>query len=332
MDRLHTVLGILVAVALSTTPCFSAQTLAVGEAAIPFTLADGAGVEHSLAEQAGKPVVLLFWGSNNAAMREHSKELLDACEVLLQEYAEHELQIISILALLHDPSDQALPAFTDHVSFPILLDREGDVYAAYGLILLPEVVLLDQGGEVRDVIGYTPKAISKLRGSLDVMLGLRTAAQVDAERHPSRTVVLDEQKKALRHLALGRRFLEKERHDKALEEIMAALAADSLCVEALVVQAQILLDLDQAGEALRALEKALAAKPELREARFLEACALRTLGRVDEAVEILVAFEGRDELKARALTLLGRHYRETGALEEATEAFDQALLILLKNR
>ena len=76
----------------------------------------------------------------------------------------------------------------------------------------------------------------------------------------------------------------------------------------------------------------MAAKPELREARFLEACALRTLGRVDEAVEILVAFEGRDELKARALTLLGRHYRETGALEEATEAFDQALLILLKNR
>lgn len=118
--------------------------IAVGDPAPAFTLDDLDGNSVTLADYAGKSVILNFWATWCAPCRIEMPELQKSFET-------HQDDGLTILALNQEEPDFAVRQFfysEFDLTFTPLLDSEGTVSQIYGAVNLPTTVFINPEGQI----------------------------------------------------------------------------------------------------------------------------------------------------------------------------------------
>jgi len=109
------------------------MAVSAGDLAPPFTLPgihDGARRDHSLAEYAGRPVVLVFYPGDNTPV---CTRQLNAYTADIDRFIDLDAQLLAI-----SPDDlDSHQGFADHqggFAFPLLADVDKDVARSYGVL------------------------------------------------------------------------------------------------------------------------------------------------------------------------------------------------------
>ena len=117
-----------------------------GGPAPDFVLRSTAGKNLRLSEYRSDVVVVAFWANWCAACRDG----LPALERLQQSLAAQGLRVISI-SFDDKAAAAAAAAGSARVSFPVLMDPQGEVGREYDVNDLPFVVLVDRDGRIRQI-------------------------------------------------------------------------------------------------------------------------------------------------------------------------------------
>ena len=123
------------------------KVAAVGEAAPDFVLKDLEGKEYRLSDFRGKGVFLNFWGTYCPPCK---KEM----PYIDHQYDKYKELGVEVIAVNVGETDLAVETFAKRygLSFPIVVDRSGEVQQAYGVIPLPATFLIDADGKIVDYI------------------------------------------------------------------------------------------------------------------------------------------------------------------------------------
>jgi len=112
-------------------------------AAPDFTLPDPGGKKISLKDYRGKVVFLNFW----ATWCEYCREELPAMERLYREFKGKGLEVVAVN--IKDKREDALAFIKKNkLSFPVVMDPEGEIGLLYGAYATPTVYLIDRNGTV----------------------------------------------------------------------------------------------------------------------------------------------------------------------------------------
>lgn len=134
-------------------------------AAFDFTLIDQYGNEHTLSDYKGKVVFINFWATWCPPCREELPDI----EAIYKEYGANSEDVI-IIGLTNPKSDeypdnadiskdQILDFIAEYdLSFPVLFDETGAVFANYFISAFPTTFLIDIDG---NIFGYAPGMMSK---------------------------------------------------------------------------------------------------------------------------------------------------------------------------
>ena len=140
----------------------------VGHIAPDFELATPTGEIIRLSDYRGTPVIVNFWatwcGPCRAEFPEFQEAAVDNADSLV---------IIGVNSTSTDQADK-IPAFLEEfgITFPIVLDEQGDVVDQYRVLGLPTTVFIDSNGVVNEVFtgplnkAYIESKISELQAGI----------------------------------------------------------------------------------------------------------------------------------------------------------------------
>ncbi|MFC4618605.1 peroxiredoxin family protein [Camelliibacillus cellulosilyticus] len=126
--------------------------LAVGNQAPDFTLKNFAGKTVNLSDFRGKNVIINFWASWCPPCRAEIPEL----ESYYQSHKNKAFTILAVDVTSTEATVSGVKSFVqkNHMSYPVVLDAEGDVSSAYGVMSLPTSYFIDSKGIIKyKVIG-----------------------------------------------------------------------------------------------------------------------------------------------------------------------------------
>lgn len=136
----------------------------VPDVSLPALAADAATIR--LADYRGRVVYLDFWSSWCAPCRRSMPQL----DALRQAHPREDFEVIGVNV---DPEAADARRFLDRtpVSYPLARDPAARVAAAFGVEVLPALVVIDRNGVVRrTLVGSTVKAPGVLRSTLQDIL------------------------------------------------------------------------------------------------------------------------------------------------------------------
>ena len=125
----------------------------IGSRAPQFVLEAGDGAVHSLADAAGRPVIVTFWAS-------WCLPCLDELPLLQRAVDEHgdALRVLAI-GFRNLPSDDSDWLDEHGITIPSLQDPDFEVARTYGVRAIPQTFFIDAAGVIRDrVFGITTDA------------------------------------------------------------------------------------------------------------------------------------------------------------------------------
>jgi thiol-disulfide isomerase/thioredoxin len=129
-------------------------------AAPNFTLSATDGTLYTLQDLRGKPVIINLWASWCPPCRAE----MPALERVYQDYQADGLVILAINTTHQDELQTALDfASSLNLTFPILLDQDGEVSSLYQLQAMPTTFFVDRAGIIQDVVVGGPMAEALLR-------------------------------------------------------------------------------------------------------------------------------------------------------------------------
>ena len=132
-----------------------------------FTLATLDGTPVSLAAQRGKVVIVNLWASWCGPCRAE----MPAIQQIYDAQRDQGLTVLAIHSTFQD-SEASARAFAQELglTFPIVLDRDGEVSRRYRLRALPSTFIVDRKGIIRDVIFGGPLSAATLQSKVDALL------------------------------------------------------------------------------------------------------------------------------------------------------------------
>ncbi|MCQ6273833.1 thiol-disulfide oxidoreductase ResA [Bacillus sp. V3B] len=119
------------------------QKVKIGETAPDFELVDLEGEKHRLSEYEGQGVFLNFWGT-------YCKPCEEEFPYIDNQYKIFKDQGVQVLAVDVGETEFAVTKFVErhNLTFPVVIDKTGDVQTAYGINPLPITFLIDKDGTV----------------------------------------------------------------------------------------------------------------------------------------------------------------------------------------
>ena len=139
-----------------------------GFAAPSFTLEDLDGEPRSLADLQGKVVVINLWASWCPPCRAEMPALQNAST----SYADEDLVILGVHMTAQDSEAKARAFVSEYgLTFPILLDRAGEVGRLYQSRALPTTFFVDREGIIRQVVVGGPLSEVTLLATIESLLG-----------------------------------------------------------------------------------------------------------------------------------------------------------------
>lgn len=117
-----------------------------GFAAPDFTLETLDGQTITLSDLQGQVLLINFWASWCLPCREEMP-------AIQQVYEQYRDQGFVVLAVNLQEKNAQVAAFTEQLelTFPILMDRDGDVFDRYRVMALPSTFFVDRAGVIQDV-------------------------------------------------------------------------------------------------------------------------------------------------------------------------------------
>lgn len=170
MPERRFLIALLGCLALMASPALQAKESLVGawpaaQATPPLKLQDIDGKVWHLAELRGKVVIVNFW----ATWCESCVEELG----FLSELAQAERDRLVILGVNLKESAASIRRFpaTNALTYPILLDRDGENFKKWGGSVLPTTVLIDRRGKARwRILGALDASNLAFRQALEQLL------------------------------------------------------------------------------------------------------------------------------------------------------------------
>lgn len=119
-----------------------------GERAPNFELFNLEGVPVQLSDYRGKKVLVNFWATWCPPCRAEMPHMQQ-----FYENYEDEVVVLGVNMTATESDIEAVPAFVEEfgLTFPIVLDEEGDVWDAYQVFAYPTTLALDENGIIREV-------------------------------------------------------------------------------------------------------------------------------------------------------------------------------------
>ena len=149
-------LSLCLGLALSLAHC-SKEERWVGSGLAPdFTLKTLQGEEVSLSKFRGKVVLLDFWATWCGPCREATPHLVQ----LYRNFKGKGLEVIGMSVDRGDMDAVRRFARSMEIPYPIVIAPD-DVARSYGVVGIPTIVLIDQGGQIRDKRSGFSTAIAK---------------------------------------------------------------------------------------------------------------------------------------------------------------------------
>ena len=310
----------------STSSALPLRNLELGDRVPQVTLPVLAGGEAGALGADGEITALLFWGTDSAGKIERSIELLHTLEAIAEKYGDQGVVVRSVNV------DRDNRAFIEKllkdegIALPTLMDVDEELYGTYGLFIFPTVAIVGRDGSLVTAVGYTRRISAHVTGQVEVLLGLKTAEELEGELNPVEVVELpDNVKAATRRLNLGRMFMKRRLYKMAGPEFEKAVELDSDSAEA---HAEFGAFLAHAGEADRAraeLDRAIELDAGSVTARFGLASLYRRANETEKAVAELERILDTDPSDTRAMWELGAVYEAAGDIDKALEYCRKAL-------
>ena len=145
-----------------------------------FTTDDAAGNRVDAMSFRGKVVVLNFWATWCPPCRLE----MPAMERLYQEFRGKGLEIVAVNFM---ETPELVRAFAEEqkLTYPMLLDSRADIAELYGVMRLPETVLIGRQGElIAKTIGYKDWYKDDVRGLVAALLGDEPAGRATGVAAP----------------------------------------------------------------------------------------------------------------------------------------------------
>ena len=137
----------------------------IGKPAPPLSLPalDGSGTV-SLADYAGRPLIVNFWASDCPPCRQEFPLFRSARD-------EHAAEGLEIIGVAHDDSFGAARQFAqeENANWKLAFDSDDSAWQAYGGVLLPTSFYIDRAGIVR-AVSYGPPPAGTLEAQLAKIL------------------------------------------------------------------------------------------------------------------------------------------------------------------
>jgi peroxiredoxin len=136
--------------------------------AVKFTTLSGQ--EISMQDLRGKIVLVNFWATTCPGCIQEMPELIDT----YNRYRERGFEVVAVAMAYDPPSQVANYTRKNNLPFPVALDLQGDIAAAFNDVkLTPTSYVVDQQGRiVRNVVGVLD--FKALHSMLDEQLGRKT--------------------------------------------------------------------------------------------------------------------------------------------------------------
>ncbi|MBB6449674.1 peroxiredoxin [Geomicrobium halophilum] len=136
-------LAVVVSYVFYTNFVHTEEVVSEGDQAPNFTLINMDGERVELADYEGQGVFLNFWGTYCPPCEEEMPYMEDQHQAYLDDDVE-------ILAVNVGESELTIDRFAERLqlTFPILMDENGDVMDHYGVGQLPATYMIDENGEV----------------------------------------------------------------------------------------------------------------------------------------------------------------------------------------
>ncbi|MEY8394179.1 cytochrome c biogenesis protein CcdA [Lachnospiraceae bacterium 45-P1] len=122
--------------------------------AIDFTLTDQYGNTHTLSDYRGKTVFLNFWATWCPPCRREMPDI----QALYEKYSAEEEPSVIILGIAapelgQEQDEEGIAAFLEEngYTYPVVMDRGGQIFAGYGIYSYPTTMMIDKDG---NVFGY----------------------------------------------------------------------------------------------------------------------------------------------------------------------------------
>ena len=136
--------------------------------AVKFTTLSGQ--EISMQDLRGKIVLVNFWATTCPGCIQEMPELIDT----YNRYRERGFEVVAVAMAYDPPSQVANYTRKNNLPFPVALDLQGDIAAAFNDVKLTPTsyVVVQQGRIVRNVVGVLD--FKALHSMLDEQLGRKT--------------------------------------------------------------------------------------------------------------------------------------------------------------
>jgi tetratricopeptide (TPR) repeat protein len=321
--------GVFILADSSLAKSFPFRALSVGKPVPEVQFVGYKGEESkSIHSFAGKPLLLAFWGGDLEAKKKRavkSLKVLQELEPYLKEKG------VSVLVVnMQNDSQQVVDEVValSGLTMPIYKDGSQEAYSSFGVYVLPSLLLVDSSGNVSGGIGYSKDIAQRLRGEVDVMLGLMTPEELEADLNPEMKEVPKEVKLAMRHMQMGRVLRNKGMAEAAIREFLKGLQLDPGLHEARIELGCLYLEKGALEDAIRELEAGLEGKSDSIEAEICLARVSAEMGEVDEAIMDLNALLFRNGRNSDLYYTLGTLQERQGKYADAGQSYRKAFELL----
>ncbi len=277
---------------------------------------------------AGKPLLLVLWGGDLEAKKKRAVKSLKTVHEMGPYLKEKGVSVLVVNMQNDTPKVVEEVTSLAGITVPVYKDSSQEAYSSFGVYVLPSFLLVDTSGKVSGGIGYSKDIVQRLRGEVDVMLGLITHEELEADLNPEMKDVPKEMKLAIRHMQMGIVMKHKGMPDAALRELLKALELEPTLHEARVELGCLYLEKGALDEAIKELEAGLEGEPDSVKAEICLARVSAEMGEVDEAIMDLKGLLFRNGRNSDLHYTLGTFLERQGKNEEATQSYRKAFELL----
>ena len=129
-------------------------------------------------EKTGKPVIIVFWGTDIKEKEQHSKDILQEISKQAAFFDDRRVTIVPVHVPVGAAEEVAAIRQSAGPGLPLYFDPNRQAYDQLGLYVVPSVLLLDQQGRVVFGMGHSRTLVDRLKGEVEILLGEKTRPQV----------------------------------------------------------------------------------------------------------------------------------------------------------
>jgi len=311
---------------------FPLRNLEPGSKVPRLTLPTLAGGEADTLGAEGQITVILFWGTDSEGKIERGVELLKTLQSIDERYGDKGVAVRSVNVDRNNQEFVGQLIKDEGIAVPVLLDEEEELYGTYGLFILPTAAIVDRDGTLNTAVGYTRRISAHITGQVEVMLGLKTAEELEKDLNPEEVIEPpDNVLKAARRLNLGRMFLEKRLFEMAGPEFEKAVELDPQNAEAHAELGAFYVRNEEYDKARAELSAALDLSPDSVRAKLALGKLHHGKKEFDKAISELEAVLKINPAHAGAMRELGAVYEDMGEIDKALEYYKKALETAFKS-